>query len=1775
MGRTAQQINKNSKIIEQGILRQMERFPASSQEMTDALYEIYSSTVLGSRGLKGVRDGLKFLTVANKAAVAGQVDLSEVTKAMTTVMNAFGGGVQAIGPRLQRMFAAVRFGRITFGELLQALNQLVPAGTAASQSFDSIVGSFSALTRVMPNARMASTALARLMETIGRKAFVTGMEKWGHSITDAHGRLLPLVEIIPKFNKLIKEQPEKDRAGFIRNFFKEVSALGEGTKSGFESTVQARRALVNLIKHYGLYSEVLGQVTTDNNEFTKSFRIMASRTGVQWSTFVNKMRAAWLSVGAAAIPVLMELLKPLKDIADAFSELDDEQRNQIVRWTAMGAAILIVGGTLVKVASSIGVIISGMKMAGHSLSLWGAGIVAVSALLLILIGQGDMVKSVFINAFDAITASTQRWLAALGLILLSMSRLSKAVAIPAFLGFRRRAGTAGAAGALIAEQTKAATKLAREAAAAQAALAAITIVGPRARGPGGRFVKHAEVQRLRDVASHAARGGRAGIIMRGAMQATAASIALLPGPLKVAVGLTAAIAGAAYLVDRHFDSVRKKAENLAAAQRKFTFLGQRPIQAATALQPFAQQTIDARRALLNLQQIDLQIKQLRRSIQGATGDERKMLSNQLQVAILDRADAFGVWRLAVNNASVTAKKFVANMQGQANILSQITVREDRLRTLNRLRDALTGVTQVPRRKIDELLRTLGMSWRPMELASTVLERVNRQIDSVTSGIAFLQSSSAKAAITLKNTFSSIVREFQRAELLPKRLPTGAIEAMIRVATARGRMLKLPEMRAVIQAIIDPASLRRMPADIRRSVGLVRIEAEVATRQRRVTSLQEQIRRAMKAGEPEVAQELRVKLAGEKKALADARTAHTRISRAFSKVIKQQVKVNINPPVGQMYTIGLEIANGVAHGIIAGIPAVERASAALTYAAQASSSRAGEVGSPSMLMAREVGLPLAQGVAVGIRKGIPDIVLAGTEMIELFTGKIISDIQAATLQVEFFASKFLEDLKKITPAALVKDMQQQATQLQMFVGSISALARRGVPRELINQLRQLGQEGAEKLRILAQSSDRELKRYVAAWKRAQEAVRRFSRITAQDLINDIKSQGAALRSMVRDLNKLAARGVPAIIIAQLAKLGVEGAAHVKKLASMTQAQLKKWVAAWYAANAQLRKLMDMASFEDILQRNKDFFARLFDPMELVSRVKQMAEDVKSAMISAFGTLFSDAIRSRVGQAFRDAVADWNSQMAGLERELSDAYNELNEENARFQKELADAQAQAIRDRANELQQQFGQLLAGDWLRDRIDWRSALRMSDLKRDLQEQINAFKDWRQSLATLAGRNLPTGLLKQLEDLGIENRDLIRLLASSTDAELQEYVDLWRQGQGMINDVAQTAVADTQEIAARHAEAVASIMERISDIQARMSELAKQKPEPLTFADILADLQRQKDAFQDWIATLETLRQRNVPAELLQQLRELGPEAVDILRILANATDEELLRYIELWKSAGVSIGEAAKAWAEAITPEEILTGMRKQVEDFQAWQNALGTLMNRVLQDGTRIPAQLLKALRELGPEALPYLQALINMTDEQLQEFIRLWKTGNAEITAATMEEWKKNGRALAQGFIEGLAEASPALARALGITLVETAEEGAEAAGEAWFRIGSTAINTMILGVRSVEPQLLQALKNALTNTQPIIEFGVPIWEGLGSTIANHIGLAFANTWAAWAQRIKDLIGSVAPAVPEDFGAGLAGATSKGGGNVYMDVHALQNESLMSTLERATFRLRNRT
>lgn len=344
-----EQIGKNTIGLQKEILNLMGQFPASAQEQADAAYDIFSAMNVP------LKQGVGLLKLFNMVAVAGATDLETATNAMITILNNFGGSFDKTMKAVNTSFAIIRFGRLEFSEFNDMLNAVVPSAKAAGQTLEDVSGAMALVTKMIPSQKQGATAISRLLEVLTRSDFRAGAKKMGLSIETATGALKPLPEIIAELARLDISQAE----GTINSLFQVVTATGRGGGRGIQSTVQARRALILLVKEFQEYQKVQKGVTGATSEFEKRYTMMIGTAGVKWEKFKANMQALLIMVGAAAIPLFERL---------------GQKVNNAVNWARQNKGMLefAVKATLVTAAASL--------LAGTFLKLYGTALILYTGL---------------------------------------------------------------------------------------------------------------------------------------------------------------------------------------------------------------------------------------------------------------------------------------------------------------------------------------------------------------------------------------------------------------------------------------------------------------------------------------------------------------------------------------------------------------------------------------------------------------------------------------------------------------------------------------------------------------------------------------------------------------------------------------------------------------------------------------------------------------------------------------------------------------------------------------------------------------------------------------------------------------------------------------------------------------------------------------------------------------------------------------------------------------------------------------------------------------------------------------------------------------------------------------------------------------------------------------------------------------------------------------------------------------------------------------------------
>jgi hypothetical protein len=96
--------------------------------------------------------------------------------------------------------------------------------------------------------------------------------------------------------------------------------------------------------------------------------------------------------------------------------------------------------------------------------------------------------------------------------------------------------------------------------------------------------------------------------------------------------------------------------------------------------------------------------------------------------------------------------------------------------------------------------------------------------------------------------------------------------------------------------------------------------------------------------------------------------------------------------------------------------------------------------------------------------------------------------------------------------------------------------------------------------------------------------------------------------------------------------------------------------------------------------------------------------------------------------------------------------------------------------------------------------------------------------------------------------------------------------------------------------------------LQSDFGQTAEQWDIKPRIQDLTKDLQMQLDNFNHFNSGLAAIADRGAPAELVKQLKELGPDALDKIETLRRAAPGQFAKFVQTWKASQSAIEKATK---------------------------------------------------------------------------------------------------------------------------------------------------------------------------------------------------------------------------------------------------------------------------
>lgn len=317
-------------------------------EFSEAVYQSVSAGVDQTKAIG-------FTTEAIKLAKGGFTDGAKSVDVLTTAINGYNLKTEDATRISDLLITTQNLGKTTVDELASSMGAVIPVAASVNFDITELSASYAQLTKNGIATAESGTYLKAMLSELGKSGTATD---------------LALRELTGKgFADLKKEGTSTSE---ILSMLTQYAAENDKTLKDMFGSVEAGSAALVLAKGSGQeYNDMLSAMGNSVGATQKAFEKIDATPAEQLKGALNELRNEGVRLGAMFVPVIEKTADIVGDVADAFSNLSDEQQDNIIKWgmvlVATGPALKVVGGgvtTFTKLASAVGGVSKGLKTFG-------------------------------------------------------------------------------------------------------------------------------------------------------------------------------------------------------------------------------------------------------------------------------------------------------------------------------------------------------------------------------------------------------------------------------------------------------------------------------------------------------------------------------------------------------------------------------------------------------------------------------------------------------------------------------------------------------------------------------------------------------------------------------------------------------------------------------------------------------------------------------------------------------------------------------------------------------------------------------------------------------------------------------------------------------------------------------------------------------------------------------------------------------------------------------------------------------------------------------------------------------------------------------------------------------------------------------------------------------------------------------------------------------------------------------------------------------------------
>lgn len=343
----------NFNVYKDSLLDGSNQTKVAVDEYSEAVYQAISAGVDQTKAVE-------FTTEAMKLAKGGFTSGASAVDILTTAINGYNMTAEDSTKISDMLITTQNLGKTTVDELSSSMGKVIPIAASVNFGMDELSASYAQLTKNGIATAEAGTYLKSMLSELGKSG----------SETDKALRKLT--------GKGFAElKSEGIATSDVLNMLSGYAEQNGKTLKDMFGSVEAGSAALVLAKGNGQeYNEMLNAMKSSAGATQEAFDKMDATPAEQLKGALNELKNEGVKLGATFIPVVTEVAKMVSKAAKSFSELSDEQKQNIIKWAGVAAAagpvLKLVGGgittftSLAKVVGGAGSALSSLGQMGMS-----------------------------------------------------------------------------------------------------------------------------------------------------------------------------------------------------------------------------------------------------------------------------------------------------------------------------------------------------------------------------------------------------------------------------------------------------------------------------------------------------------------------------------------------------------------------------------------------------------------------------------------------------------------------------------------------------------------------------------------------------------------------------------------------------------------------------------------------------------------------------------------------------------------------------------------------------------------------------------------------------------------------------------------------------------------------------------------------------------------------------------------------------------------------------------------------------------------------------------------------------------------------------------------------------------------------------------------------------------------------------------------------------------------------------------------------------------------